>query len=303
MSEWKIIDYIKQKNEISRPRARLHLGPGDDCAIVNRLDSKYQEIITQDMLLDGVHFLANEAGPELVANKCLGVNISDIAAMGGTPEHLSLGICTSRNLPASFTQKFIDELFRLCKEYNIAVSGGDTNIWDGPLVITICLSGSVLKNRAITRSGAVIGDNIYVSGPLGYSLASGSHLNFKPRLKLGQDLMRENLASSMIDLSDGLAGDLRHILKASNVGARLERSLIPLAAWGEKFSKQDRIYAALCHGEDFELCFTANPAYHETIMKLHTSPKISKIGEVTTPEYGLHWADGSSIEESGYQHC
>ena len=279
---------------------RLTVGLGDDCAVLSNRSTGW-ELITQDVLMDGAHFITGEATAQQIAQKCLGVNLSDIAAMGGTPDHLSLGLCLPRTLPEAFITEWLREFTRLCRHYHVAITGGDTNFWDGPLVVAVCLSGRAARRGPILRSSAQVGDHIFVSGPLGSSLSSGHHLSFTPRLDLGQSLADGGLATAMIDLSDGLGTDLRHILKASAVGASLDPDAIPLRDNGA-LTAQQRLAAAFCDGEDFELCFTVRPENLETLAQRVPAEQRINIGVITNQRGKLQWTCGEEIRFKGFEH-
>ncbi|MBC7658416.1 MAG: thiamine-monophosphate kinase [Chitinophagaceae bacterium] len=274
------------------------LGIDDDAAVLR--PSTREALVCTDMLMEGVHFLAEKAGARAVGRKALAVNLSDIAAMGGK----ALSAFVALALPQDLAQaSFIEDLYRgmteLALEFDVAIAGGDTNIWTGPLVITVTVVGEAHAKGPVLRSGAKVGDTIFVSGPLGGSIL-GHHLSFTPRLTLARDLMNNFSVTSMLDISDGLAKDLREIIKQSRVSAYLNAESIPL---NESIRHQpDTLKAALCDGEDFELCFTLSPS---EAARLLTNPHFANcrpIGTIQAGE-GLYWDhDKSPIAWSGFEH-
>ncbi len=215
----------------------IELGAGDDAAIFN-LDSGYQLVTSTDTLSEGVHFFKDDS-PEDIAYKSLAVNLSDIAAMGATAKYFTLAI-TLPILDEIWLEQFSESLKETSEKYHVSLIGGDTT--RGPLNITITMMGVVEKSKAIKRSGARNGDNIYVSGEIGDAALCLKKINEGqkphkaeliklnrpiPRLELGSAL--KGLASSCIDISDGLKQDLSHIIKASEVGAMIDIKDIPLS--------------------------------------------------------------------------
>ena len=216
-------------------RKDVHLAAGDDCALV-KAPSNVQIAISTDTLVAGTHFLA-EANPAWVAHKALASNISDLAAMGATPAWVSFAL-TMPEVDEAWLAPFCDSFFKLADYFGIQLIGGDTT--KGPLSLTLTVQGFVPEGRALRRDGAKVGDWIYVTGNLGDSKAGlevllnpeqnkakpyareleERHYLSTPRVLAGQALV--NLASSAIDISDGVIADLKHILKRSQVGASID---------------------------------------------------------------------------------
>ncbi len=223
-------------------------GIGDDTAVVP-LDAKRYLLLTTDMLMEGVHF-DRKVLPRAIGHKALACSISDIAAMGGLPRYalVSLGV------PGSLSWAFVRDLYKgmdmLARKFGVAIVGGDT-IKSAKLTVNIALTGEVNRTEVVYRKGARPGDLIFVTGPLGKSLPTGWHLKFTPRVKESQYLVRHVKPTSMIDISDGLAADLGHILEESKVGAVLAEKRIPRRAGAS-------LRQALYDGEDFELLFTVS---------------------------------------------
>jgi thiamine-monophosphate kinase len=240
--------------------ASVLVGPGDDCAVVEPpAGADTVLLLKTDAVVSGVHFTP-ETPPEQVGHKALGRCLSDIAAMGGTPLHALVTL----GLPKDFDADYLDGVYAglndLARRYDVAIVGGETVLNPDRLMLSVAVVGSAPRNRVILRSGARPGDAIFVSGRLGGSL-EGHHLDFEPRLAEAQWLARHFSVHAMIDLSDGLAGDLGHILEGSGVGAELLAHAIPISRAARRAAKapgakKTALLASLTDGEDFELLFT-----------------------------------------------
>jgi len=204
-------------------------------------------LLTTDMLAQDGHF-TRQMPPRLIGHKALACSISDIAAMGGLPTFAVVSIGVPKDLPVRFIEDVYKGMQATARDFHISIVGGDT-IKADKIIINVALLGEVEKKYLVTREGAHAGDWIFVTGPLGGSLKSGRHLNFTPRLAQGRFLVENFKPSAMMDISDGLAGDINHILKASRVGARLDCESLPR-------HKGVSLLQALGDGEDFELVFT-----------------------------------------------
>ena len=246
LGEFGLIDVLKKFAPVSKEVIR---GIGDDAAVLPYSKSEYL-LLTTDMLAEDTHF-TRHMSPQAIGHKALACNISDIAAMGGRPTFAVISIGIPKNLAVRFINDIYKGILLLAKSFNVIIVGGDT-IKTDKIVINIALLGLVKKKNLITRDGATPEDWIFVTGPLGGSFKSGRHLNFLPRLAQAQFLVEKFPPSAMIDISDGLSGDLNHILKASRVGARLDHASIPRY-------KGVNLSQALNDGEDFELLFTLSP--------------------------------------------
>ena len=262
LGEFQLIDWIQKR---SPPHRQVPVGIGDDAALLAPTPGE-EVIVTTDMLMDGRHFVVGQTPPELIGRKALAVNLSDIAAMGGRP----LAAFISWSLPRHGGQELAKSLMigmaELAETFDVAIAGGDTNSWDGPLVISVTLVGETVGRRRILRNGARPGDSIFVTGPLGGSL-SGRHLTFVPRVREALDLVQRVEVTSMLDLSDGIASDLRHILEQSGVGATLEARSIPIHPdVDQALPHSAQLHRALTDGEDFELLFTVSPVEGEDLL-------------------------------------
>lgn len=278
----------------------MRVGPGDDTAVIERPDGS-SWLFATDMLLDGVHFELSATDPALVGRKALAVNLSDIAAMGATPTAAVVSVALPRG--TGVAEPLHTGLIELAREFDIVIAGGDTNTWDGPLVINIAVTGELPADTApLVRSGAEVGDWIFLTGPCGGSI-EGHHLTFTPKVREALAIRQIATVNSMIDVSDGLAQDLHHILRESNVGAVLWAERVPLR---ENIANQpDGLDRALGDGEDFELLFTV-PADEARRLMSNTPSNVElfHIGEITASGAEIVMSDSTrkSLEVRGWEH-
>lgn len=299
-----------------KSRFPVMLSQGDDAAIVDVPVGK-QLVMSVDTLISGVHFPEQTSAAD-IAHKALTVNLSDLAAMGATPAWFLLSI-TLPKFEETWLGEFSASLKDTSNQYQIELIGGDT--CRGPLSITIQITGLVDKNNYVTRSGANVGDLILVTGKLGNAALGLAHLQQRitlptdliqpcvealnrpsPRLELTEFLT--SYASAAIDLSDGLVGDLRHILDQSQKGAVIRRDALPVNDW---IRRQQAYDFALTGGDDFELCFTIPAKYKSAIdnwNQQNSQCKLTDIGEITDSGYqlvGNHQTEDLNNWQ-GYQH-
>jgi len=266
-------------------------GSGDDCAVLDLGIPDRLVLFKTDAVVEGVHF-TSQTPPSQIGHKALARCLSDIAAMAGTP----VAALITLGLPPKFDVQKLEMLYegmnRLASSHDVAIVGGETTTNPERLLVSIALLGTVSRGKAILRSGAKPGDAIFVSGELGGSLA-GRHLEFEPRLLEARWLAEHFTIHSMIDLSDGLAGDLRHILKASHIGAELLSSAIPISREARVSAKAESsakppLLAALTDGEDFELLFTVRSRDAVGVLdgwkKQFPKVRLSCIGKITAGE-------------------
>lgn len=311
-------DLIQRHFTRSTPDAVL--GVGDDAALV-RVNELMELAISTDMLVSGTHFLA-DADPFLLGHKALAVNLSDMAAMGAQPRWVVLAL----SLPETnevWLEKFSAGFFALANEHHVSLIGGDTT--RGPLNICVTIMGEVPHGKALRRSNAKTGDDIWVSGKLGDAALALAHLQKRvlltdaefsacapslhqptPRVALG--LALRDIAHSTIDISDGLLADLGHVLKASRVGAEIFFSALPISSAMQSMHDKKLIQQfILTGGDDYELCFTAPKTQRAKIEKLslRMSLPLTPIGHVTIASGCIvHAQNGQPIhlEKSGYDH-
>lgn len=278
-----------------RRSSAVQLGVGDDCALLAPPANESLAIST-DMLVEGRHFLPG-ADPESLGHKSLAVNLSDLAAMGARPVGFSLALALP-SAEEAWLASFARGLFALADQEHIELIGGDTT--RGPLTICITVLGSVPFGHALRRDGAHANDDIWVSGSLGDARLGlevlTRHLKLPadqtatalqrlhrpiPRVSLG--LALRGLASAAIDISDGLIGDLGHILERSALGATIEADLLPIGSALRSQDQQIQYEFALNGGDDYELCFCAPPAQRENVIAAaqHAGVAVTRIGQVT----------------------
>jgi len=237
------------------------VGAGDDCAVLDFGVPDKLLLFKTDAVVEGIHFTKNTP-PEKIGRKALARCLSDIAAMAGTPTAALVTLGLPKRFEPGFVGKIYDGMNALAEEHGVAIVGGETTANPARLFISIALLGTVARGKQILRSGAKTGDAIFVTGELGGSLA-GKHLEFEPRLAEARWLAEHFSIHAMIDLSDGLAGDLRHLLQASGLGAELLKTAVPVSRAAKLQSRtgapaRPAFTAALADGEDFELLFTVS---------------------------------------------
>jgi thiamine-monophosphate kinase len=296
--------YIEWLRRQTPPDARVVIGPGDDAAAM-RVAGDRECLMTTDMLLEGSCFRLAEAGGRLVGRKAMAVNLSDLAAMAGEP----LAALVSVGLPRRGGRALADELYvglrEMADAFDTAIVGGDTNSWDGPLVISVSLFGQATARGPVRRSGARPGDWLLVTGPLGGSIL-GRHLTFTPRVREALQLHVRADLHAMIDVSDGLAADVNHLCTESGCGAVLRAQAIPISAAARQMNDSvSPLQHALGDGEDFELVFAVAPEDGRRL--LETQPvsgmTLFHVGECVAE--GLWLEDDNQrqvLEPRGYVH-
>ncbi len=251
------------------PHPLLRLGPGDDAAIL-RMAGVDECAITVDLLSDGVDFRLSEIDPRRAGRKALAVNLSDLAAMAARPLAAVVSVCLPRPGGYELAQALVEGMLPLAEEYDVVLAGGDTNSWDGPLVISVTLLGAVSERGPLRRDGARLGDRILVTGPLGGSIL-GRHLDFDPRVREALGLNERYRLHAGIDISDGLSVDLAHLAEASGCGAVLQLTDVPVHDDARKLARASEdgltpLEHALNDGEDFELLLAVPPTVAEALL-------------------------------------
>ncbi len=316
-SEFSIIKQYFENSTIKR--SDVELGIGDDCALL-KCPEHHVIAVSIDTLVEGVHFFS-DVSPETLGHKSLAVSLSDLSAMGAKPAWITLALTLPEH-NADWLNAFSVGLSKLAKQYQVQLVGGDTT--RGPLTISIQAHGLVEPRSALTRKGAQVGEHIFVTGTLGdagaglqYKLGhlhefglSNSDVEFfisklempSPQVEIGQAL--RGIASSAIDISDGLLADLGHILEQSKVGAKISTDLIPLSESIKILPKELAIEFALTAGDDYELCFTLSDEALR-ILDPDIRSRITKIG-VITEQSGIELLNnGKEImvtPKAGYDH-
>lgn len=273
------------------------LGVGDDCALLSPPMLGDVLAVTTDMLVEGRHFLPG-ADPEKLAHKCLAVNLSDLAAMGAKPIAFTLSLALPK-INEPWLEKFSNGLYALADTYHCKLIGGDTT--SGPLTISITAFGEINPREALRRSGAVANDDIWISNVVGDARLALGHLRGEwplkpevlkrtqarmdtPTARVALGLALRQVANSAIDISDGLLGDLRHILKASKLNAQVLIDDVPVSKDLADSSLELKRLCSLKGGDDYELCFTAPEFNREIIEGISKSLdiKLTRIGKVTS---------------------
>ena len=293
----------------TRMPQRATLGVGDDCALLAALPAGQQLAVSCDMLVEGRHFLSSVA-PERLGHKALAVNLSDLAACGAEPVAFTLALAMPR-VDEAFLAGFARGMFALADDHRIELVGGDTTA--GPLNICITVFGAVPVGQALLRSGACVGDDLWVSGALGdarlalevfrgtVALGSDAFAAVRarmecptPRVALGQAL--RGVASSAIDLSDGLVGDLGHVLTRSGVGATVDADALPRSAALASQPLALQRQCTLAGGDDYELLFTAAATGERAVLAAadRAGVAVRRIGRIQAAP-GLRLVDGQGV--------
>jgi thiamine-monophosphate kinase len=299
----------------TRPAANAVLGVGDDCALVD-ITNGMDLAVSTDTMVSGTHFFP-DVDPENLGHKALAVNLSDMAAMGAMPYWAMLAL-TLPSVDHTWLAAFAKGFFDLASEFNVSLIGGDTT--RGPLTLTVTIMGEVPAGAALRRNGAKAGNDVWVSGNIGDAALAVAHRHGRvvlaeadyheavmrlyeptPRVQLGQAL--RGMATSAIDISDGLLADLGHICRLSGVGATVDLGSIPVSAIGAKhYSSDAGLTAIVAGGDDYELCFTAPANARESIAELTDMLGIplTRIGQVKRGKgVSLLGADGKPVKVDG----
>jgi len=299
--EFDLIHWIRQRSQIGHPVLR---GIGDDAAVLAGPAGSEKLLVTTDMLVEGWHFSLETAMPEQIGRKALAVNLSDIAAMAGRPTAAFLSLALPQKQGRRLAEGLYAGLEPIAREFGVTIAGGDTNSWEGPLVINVTLLGETTGRGAVLRSGARPGDSLYCTGPLGGSRAD-RQFSFVPRVELAQRLHRELDLHAMMDISDGLASDLPHIAQESGAAAILQGGDIPIHPdVPQDFPRGDRLHRALSDGEDFELLIAIGPHDSRRIESGAVGLPLHRIGTIEAGTGCFLELDGrrEPLEATGWTH-
>lgn len=295
-------------------------GIGDDAAVIDAVSPIWWHLTT-DLLAEGIHFDLKSASPASIGYRAAMANLSDLAAMGAAPRYLLISLAVPKQVNQLHISTFYRGMMKACRPYGVALIGGDTSASKAGLFFSLTLIGTTAQHRALFRHGAQVGDQIYVSGTLGDSLAGlrllahgtssrssekkqprlsrfhrqfliHRHLHPTARVVEGQWLNNGRLASSAIDLSDGLSGDLRHICDESGVGAEVEIDRLPLSSACRAYAKAcgvSPLHLAITGGEDYELLFTAPSRSCRTLERQARARgyHITRIGTIRPKQFGI----------------
>jgi thiamine-monophosphate kinase len=329
LREFQLIEHLRRR--YGRTRPSVILGIGDDTATI-KPPAGHHLLLTTDLLTEDIHFTLSTSTYEDIGYKAAVANLSDIAAMGGTPHALAVSIA----IPSSGTVSVIDKLYRglmtACRPYGVSLIGGDTSASRHGLFLSVTLTGYVAPKQILRRDGARVGDILYVTGTLGDSLAGlqllrartkkelrgpdiryliARHHRPTPRVQAGQFLATRGLATAAIDVSDGLSGDLAHLCEQSGVGVEIDAAALPFSRACRAYAvatRTDPIQLALRGGEDYELLFTVPATRCAALERLrrHAGCRLTPIGVIRPKRFGLKLRTGRSdvllLRNTSYQH-
>jgi thiamine-monophosphate kinase len=327
LGESGIIEFIQER---STTRAGPHVikGIGDDCAVLEPGEGTTL-LVTTDTLVEGIHFRQETLSSEALGWKVLAVNVSDIAAMGGSPHTAFLSVGLNRETEVGFLESFMDGFTSFAERAGVVLAGGDTVESPSFSVVTVTLLGNCMKGHVVYRSGARVGDDIWLTGHVGdaagglfllqeklsprfseYEALILAHQRPRPPFELGKALGESGWVNAMIDISDGIAKDLGHICEESVVGATLQGSSIPVSETLMRLSselQENPLAWALHGGEDYQLLFTAPPAREQDILSLNpegSTGRMAKIGTII--QEGGIWLETAvgrdPLESPGFLH-
>lgn len=330
LGEFPLIDRVAER--LPPYRKDVRVGVGSDDVAVLQLDDQMCQLATCDIQVEGAHFLRGSITPRQLGRKAAAINLSDIAAKGGTPQHFLVSLALPPDTEVSWVDALYEGLREEAGRYGADIIGGNMSKTDGPIVVDIFLLGQVRQEEILLRSGARVGDLVLVTGWLGDSAAGlalvrqpdlsvgkdgaerllAAHFTPTPRVWEGRAIAERRRATAMIDLSDGLSSDIGHICDESGVGVRVWADRLPVSAAARRVAEvTGRVGWALAlqGGEDYELCFTAPPEAQRELaaaVKKATGIEVTSVGEVL-PEQAGRWiqlSDGGEIplEGKGWDH-
>ncbi|HET6852646.1 MAG TPA: thiamine-phosphate kinase [Pyrinomonadaceae bacterium] len=333
-SEFDFINSLRQR-VASLTTQSLVAGIGDDAAVIRNTEGR-ETVITADLLVEDIDFRRTTTPPYLLGHKALAVSLSDIAAMGARPLWSLVSVGVPDDVwQTDFVERLYDGLLELANRYGVRLIGGDTSRTTDNIVIDSIVTGECAAGMSVKRSGAKPGDHIFVTGSLGAAAAGlrlierGAHLaeqtlgddetqkldhillrqlRPEPRVGWGMVLGEERLATSMIDLSDGLSSDLNHLCEASGVGALIDSSLLPVDDRVQELCGRralDPLQLALHGGEDFELLFTVAPENAARLPRKVDGVEIKRIGTIQSASEGVKISEGArtwELKPGGWMH-
>jgi len=292
--EFDFIDWVRDQQ---KPSDLVQVPAGDDLAVLHWPKEELL-LVGVDQVLDGVHFDAKTHSPRQIGRKVMNRNLSDCAAMACLPAAAVVAVALPRTVPLDYAKGLYQGLREAADAFYCKIVGGDTATWNGPLALTVSILGRSAGIAPVTRSQARPGDRIYVTGPLGGSIL-GRHLEFTPPIHLARQLAQSAHLSAMLDISDGLSRDLRHICQQSHVGAIIDADRVPIhpdAVTLSQSNGRSPLEHALHDGEDHELLFTTATAL---------PPAGIHIGQITA-EPGIFLKQGDQVaplEPLGWEHA
>lgn len=306
------LDFIAWLREQLPEHPNLRLGPGDDAAIL-RWAGQGDCVVTTDLLTDGIHFQLDQAGAARVGRKAMAVNLSDLAAMAARPHSAVISLLLPRAGARQLAVQLYDGMLPLARRFDLAIAGGDTNCWDGPLAINVAAIGEVTDDGPLLRSGATPGDSIIVTGHFGGSILR-HHYDFQPRVSEALLLNHQFKINAGIDVSDGLSLDLSRVCQESGCGAVIQLERIPISPDAETLASNEAekpgnhaaLFHALADGEDFELVMAVPPGEDERLLaEQPLSVPLTRIGHFIAGSGLWQQTDGRErqpLAVSGFQH-
>jgi thiamine-monophosphate kinase len=316
LAERKLIERIAQASRAQGGSKLITAGIGDDCAVL-RVPAGHEMLVTTDFSLEGVHFRREWHPADSVGHRCLTRGLSDISAMGGEPLAVFLSLALPADLPQRWADQFLKGMLGLAQRFGVTLAGGDTAQSPAGVMADITVIGSVPASQAILRSGAQPGDSIFVTGELGAPVALlkqmfanpqrkfraaafPAHFYPEPQLAVGRQLRTKKLATAMIDISDGLSTDLRHICESSGVGATISERALPIASLGRH---EVELSQALHGGDEYQLLFTVPPS--RRVPQEIAGVPITRIGYINEGNEILvehENGDTTELEPGGWEH-
>jgi thiamine-monophosphate kinase len=300
-------EFIERLRAMVPPSPHLHLGIGDDAAVL-RWGAGGDVVVTTDAITDQIDFRLGETTPEQIGHKALGVNLSDLAAMAAEPVAAVVSLVLPRQGALDLATGILRGMLPLAERLNVAIAGGDTNVWDGPLAISVTAIGRTTARGPLTRSGARPGDVLLATGEFGGSIR-GRHLSVEPRVAEALQLHAAYELHAAIDVSDGLSLDAARLAAASGCGVGLDLAAIPISPAARELaetSSRTALKHALSDGEDFELLLAAPPDAAEAILRDRPlEVAVTRIGEFVE-QVGLWQTTDSGnrtpLEPAGFLH-